>query len=204
MNFVTWSYSWCRRKLPFFFRNPYCHNGKFWTHIKANCLQGYHMLWRKVVLQVISFYELKLRQNVLKVTCSLHGKFSLAFIIGFNILSWPSHRCGRWLQLEDWLCCWTILVYVAIAVASLLSHCCLVHWAMFWSICNRMSMTFEDKKFKGCFEGDRSSYYRLTMHDKNQSINQLNFYSATIPGGARLSGATAESVFNSKIDKAVL
>ena len=37
----------------------------------------------------------------------------------------------------------------------------------------------------------------------NQSINQSNFYSADIPGEARLSGATNESVFNSKIDQAV-
>ena len=37
----------------------------------------------------------------------------------------------------------------------------------------------------------------------NQSINQSNFYSANIPGEARLSGATAESVFNSKIEETV-
>ena len=36
-----------------------------------------------------------------------------------------------------------------------------------------------------------------------QSINLLNFYSANIPGIARLSSATAESVLNSKIDEAV-
>ena len=36
------------------------------------------------------------------------------------------------------------------------------------------------------------------------SINQSNFYSANIPGEARLSDATAESVINSKIEKAVL
>ena len=33
------------------------------------------------------------------------------------------------------------------------------------------------------------------------SINQSNFYSANIPGEARLSGATAKSVFNSKSRK---
>ena len=37
----------------------------------------------------------------------------------------------------------------------------------------------------------------------NQSINQLNFYSANIPSVARLSGATSKSVLNSKIDEAV-
>ena len=37
----------------------------------------------------------------------------------------------------------------------------------------------------------------------NQSINQSNFYSDNIPGEARLSGATAKSVFNSKIEKTV-
>ena len=37
----------------------------------------------------------------------------------------------------------------------------------------------------------------------NQSINQSNFYSTNTPGKARLSGATAESVFNSKIDEKV-
>ena len=35
----------------------------------------------------------------------------------------------------------------------------------------------------------------------NQSINQSNFYSANIPGEVRLSGATAKSVFNSKIEE---
>ena len=37
----------------------------------------------------------------------------------------------------------------------------------------------------------------------NQSINQPNFYSANIPDEARLSGATAKSVFNSKIEETV-
>ena len=36
-----------------------------------------------------------------------------------------------------------------------------------------------------------------------QSINQSNFYIANIPGKAKLSGATVESVFNNKIDEAV-
>ena len=35
---------------------------------------------------------------------------------------------------------------------------------------------------------------------QGQSINQSNFYSANIPSEARLSGATAESVLNSKIE----
>ena len=34
-------------------------------------------------------------------------------------------------------------------------------------------------------------------------INQSNFYSANIPGEARLSGATAKSVFNSKFEGTV-
>ena len=37
----------------------------------------------------------------------------------------------------------------------------------------------------------------------NQSINQPNFYGATIPSVARLSGATSKSVLNSKIYEAV-
>ena len=37
-----------------------------------------------------------------------------------------------------------------------------------------------------------------------KSINQSNFYSANIPGEARLSGATAKAVFNSKIEETVL
>ena len=42
------------------------------------------------------------------------------------------------------------------------------------------------------------------LKSNNQSIiNQSNFYSANIPGKARLSGATAESVFNSKIEETV-
>ena len=35
------------------------------------------------------------------------------------------------------------------------------------------------------------------------TINQPNFYSANIPGVARLSGATSKSVLNNKIDEAV-
>ena len=37
----------------------------------------------------------------------------------------------------------------------------------------------------------------------NQSINQSNFYNVNIPGEARLSGATAKSVFNNKIEETV-
>ena len=37
----------------------------------------------------------------------------------------------------------------------------------------------------------------------NQSINQSTFYGANIPSKARLSGATAKSVFNSKIEETV-
>ena len=36
-----------------------------------------------------------------------------------------------------------------------------------------------------------------------QSINQSNFYSANIPGEARLGGVTTKSVSNSKIEKTV-
>ena len=35
------------------------------------------------------------------------------------------------------------------------------------------------------------------------SINQSNFYSANIPGEARLGGATAKSVFSSNIEETV-
>ena len=35
-------------------------------------------------------------------------------------------------------------------------------------------------------------------------MNQLNFYSSNIPSEARLSGATVESAFNSKIEETVL
>ena len=37
----------------------------------------------------------------------------------------------------------------------------------------------------------------------NQSINQSNFYSANIPGVARLSGATARSVFKCEVVEVV-
>ena len=37
----------------------------------------------------------------------------------------------------------------------------------------------------------------------NQSINQSNFYSANIPGEARLRGAIPKSVFNSKIEETI-
>ena len=42
---------------------------------------------------------------------------------------------------------------------------------------------------------------RSSFWHSYQSINQSNFYSANIPGEARLSGATAKSVFNSKIEE---
>ena len=41
------------------------------------------------------------------------------------------------------------------------------------------------------------------MNNVVKLINQLNFYSTNIPGKAKLSGATAESVFNSKIEETV-
>ena len=53
------------------------------------------------------------------------------------------------------------------------------------------------------YEVDRSWTGR-DIQSINQSINQSNFYSANLPGKARLSGTTAKSVFNSKIDQAVL
>ena len=37
----------------------------------------------------------------------------------------------------------------------------------------------------------------------NQPINQSNFYSTNIPGVARLSGATARSVFKGKVVEVV-
>ena len=43
----------------------------------------------------------------------------------------------------------------------------------------------------------------LSINRSIKQINQSNFYSANIPGRARLSGLTAESVFNSKIDETV-
>ena len=42
-----------------------------------------------------------------------------------------------------------------------------------------------------------------TMFKYVQSINESNFCRANIPGEARLSGATAKSVFNSKIEETV-
>ena len=48
-----------------------------------------------------------------------------------------------------------------------------------------------------------SLYQKETKSLAYQSINQLKFYSANIPSEARLSGATAESVFNSKIEETV-
>ena len=44
----------------------------------------------------------------------------------------------------------------------------------------------------------------LGIHDAfYQSINQSNFYSASIPDIERLSGTTSKSVLNSKMDEAV-
>ena len=43
----------------------------------------------------------------------------------------------------------------------------------------------------------------LTKVNCYNSINQSNIYSANITGEARLSGATAKSVFNSKIEETV-
>ena len=43
----------------------------------------------------------------------------------------------------------------------------------------------------------------VSMCLPNQSINQSNFSSVNIPGKARLSGVTAKSVFNCKIEETV-
>ena len=45
--------------------------------------------------------------------------------------------------------------------------------------------------------------FREGLSKQCQSINQSNFYCANIPGEARLSGATAELVFNSKMEETV-
>ena len=53
---------------------------------------------------------------------------------------------------------------------------------------------------------DPDFYSVLQIHwglRTSASINQSNVYVAYIPGEARLSGATAESVFNSKIEETV-
>ena len=51
--------------------------------------------------------------------------------------------------------------------------------------------------------GHMPSHILPTPETINQSINQSKFYSANIPGVARLSGATSKSVLNSEIDEAV-
>ena len=43
----------------------------------------------------------------------------------------------------------------------------------------------------------------LVNQSINQSINQSNFYSVNIPGVARLSGATARSVFKCEVVEVV-
>ena len=48
--------------------------------------------------------------------------------------------------------------------------------------------------------GDNVTCFSRVTIWSNQSINQSNFYSANMPVEARLSGATAKSVFNSKIE----
>ena len=45
--------------------------------------------------------------------------------------------------------------------------------------------------------------YQMIPFWRTSSINQLNFYSSNVPSMARLSGTTAESVFDSKLNKAV-
>ena len=49
----------------------------------------------------------------------------------------------------------------------------------------------------------RCSAKILSDHVINQSSSQFHFYSANIPGKARLSGATAKSVFDNEIHEAV-
>ena len=53
------------------------------------------------------------------------------------------------------------------------------------------------------YKVQRSSHYPISALSINQSINQSNFYNTNIPSAARLSGAAAKSVFNSKIEKTV-
>ena len=47
----------------------------------------------------------------------------------------------------------------------------------------------------------RGTLIIIVYHTMGLEINQSNFYSANIPGEARLGGATAKSVFNSKIEE---
>ena len=66
--------------------------------------------------------------------------------------------------------------------------------------CSKHGVKIDRLFFMNSFVGQQTD---LEQYSKfiNQSINQSNFYSANIPGKARLSGATAKSVFNSKIEE---
>ena len=67
-----------------------------------------------------------------------------------------------------------------------------------------LNLNFQAFARKKC--EDRLDKLLKTIRSKSiiyQSINQSNFYSANIPGEARFSGATAKSVFNSKIEETV-
>ena len=48
-----------------------------------------------------------------------------------------------------------------------------------------------------------SAIFEVIIQSINQSINQSNFYRVNIPGIARFSGATAQSVFKAEVDEAV-
>ena len=108
-----------------------------------------------------------------------------------GLLMWPS-----WLTLVDWKC----------TVCR--------HW--FHKLCGSLSgvsSTFASRyssharyqsiKFQIC--GHRNLRWALLMAVVviMSSFNQSNFYSANIPGKASFIGATAESVFNSKIEETV-
>ena len=65
------------------------------------------------------------------------------------------------------------------------------YWTLIWLSCHWAWLCWGYWCYKTAMIGDYIY----------QSINQSNFYSANIPGEARLSGATTKSVFNSKIEE---
>ena len=67
------------------------------------------------------------------------------------------------------------------------------------NLINVIQNLYEKATSAVCFNGSAGDWFRNTVGVINQSINQSNFYNANIPGKARLSDATAKSVFNSKV-----
>ena len=84
-------------------------------------------------------------------------------------------------EMLHWFCCWTPIPL-------------LCHWAL---LCRRYW------RYRYLIDWLIGRFNERSGNQQHPFLNQSNFYSVNIPGEARLSGPTVESVFNSKINGAM-